>query len=446
MLLHPLKNNRGLALIFMVLLFTAAATAVVSFIALGVKIKGIHKEGTTQQRLVEIRTALQNYYLIRYDLPDPSLTTPPNSVPTDLLNLPQRYRFDSNGQLIHYDRLPANGHMVTVRNVLVHGGASGKTQVSVAAVLVAAGSDKSIDPSNRISPYGTSVTDDLVLEVSLEAESLKVANHTVSILQQTAKAYDSIFNGKNDDLDTWYYPPRTIWVDLTAPTRVQVWEAYEFDPVTNDPTRWHWVDDPQLPLQWHNNYSGDDFTTYVVNDDTDPNGGGTTTAPISLGDEYVAPDPWGLPRPIARVDEDGYAPAQGGVDGNTPSGSSCVRISNVGLGVVLSNDPNRGVATLDHCRDQVTGVRREPAFGLAVAYGLNLIKLGYDPTTGSLLDPWGNKYLWGGGDSTSIYGNLGSSRDPNRNPHYWTFFSAGPDGQRDTNDDILPPSDRIRGY
>lgn len=425
MLFHPLNNNRGLALIFMVLLFAAAATASVMFISLGIKVKGIQKQGTTQKRLSEIRTALQNYYLINYDLPDPSLTNPANSVPTVLLNLPQKYRFDSNGQMIHYGRLPANGHMTTVRNIQVHGL---NPENEVAAVLVAPGPDKSIDPNNLASPYddpANPANDDIVLAVSLEAEALKVANHTVAVLQQAAKAYDSIFYGINNDLDTLYYPPETIWVDITPPTPVMQWVP------------------PWIPTgAWHPNYSGGTFTTY------NPDGTTTTTA-IGLGNEYVEPYPQDvapyipLP-PESIIDEDGYTPAQGG------TGSGCVRIADVGMlpvGVMLANDPDRGAATLDDCLDPITLLPRDPAFDLAVAYGLNLVKLGYDADSGSLLDPWGNPYLWG---AAQTYGGLAQSstaaQDQIRDRHYWTFYSSSYDNVANTADDILPPADRIIGY
>ncbi len=459
MLFHPFKNNRGLALIFMVLLFTAAATASVMFISLGVKVKGIQKEGTTQQRLTEIRTALQNYYLIQYDLPDPSLTTPANTVPTVLLNLPQKYRFDSNGQRIWYDRLPANGHMINVRNVSVHGT---NPENEVAAVLVAPGPDKSIAPDNLASPYddpANPANDDIVLAVSLEAEALKIANHTVAVLQQAARAYDSIFYGKNNDIDTLYYPPEgTQWVDNTPPI-----QAYEYNP--NLAGNYIWDIDRYRPIQeidpgpppvwetathdrtagWYPNYAGELHYTRNAND------GRVIFTPGNLvpdDDESIQPydvdgDGFFVPQPESIIDEDGYTPAQGGVDGNTPSGSGCVRIADVGSGILLANDPDRGVATLDDCRHQITGDPRDPAYDLALAYGLNLVKLGYDATSGSLLDPWNNPYRWGVGDPAQ---SSSSAQDQARDRHFWTFYSTGPDGTDNTPDDILPPADRIPGY
>ena len=139
MLFNPLKNNQGVALVFMVLLFAAAAAASIMFLSVGIKVKSLEKEGGTQARLDEIRNALRNYYLIHYDLPDPEATTPAYSVPTVLLNLPQKYRFDSNGQMIRYDRLPGGSAMTTVRNIWVHGS---DDENKVGAVLVAPGPDK----------------------------------------------------------------------------------------------------------------------------------------------------------------------------------------------------------------------------------------------------------------------------------------------------------------
>ncbi len=430
MLFRPLKNNQGVALVFMVLFFAAAATAAVVFISLGVKVKGIQKEGETQTRLSEIMNALQNYYLIHYDLPDASLSIPINSVPTALLNLPQKYRFDSNGQTIYYNRLPASGRMTTVRNTQVHGA---DPEDLVAAVLVAAGPDKSIDPSNQSPPYGDSVNDDLVLGISLEVEALKIANHTVSVLQQAAKAYDSIFYGKNNDIDTLYSPPETIWVDLTQPTRVRIWQQTGVDGSGNP--IYGWVNTGA----WHNNYSGDNVTNYVTNDTTSPTGGTTTLTAIPLGDEYVEPFPldgaYIPPQPESIIDEDGYTPAQGG------AGSGCVRIADVTTGILLTNDPDRGVASLDNCSSTT------PAYDLAVAYGLNLVKLGYDGASSSLLDPWGNRYVWGAAQNFGTLAATSTSAfDRVRDRHYWTFYSAGPDGLGNTADDILPPADRIFGY
>lgn len=533
MLCHPLKNNRGLALIFMVLLFTAAATAVVMFISLGVKVKGIQKEGTTQQRLNEIRTALQNYYLIHYDLPDPSLTTPVNSVPTVRLNLPQKYRFDSNGQRIWYDRLTRGEHMTTVRNIHVHGNTD---QNLVAAVLVAPGPDKQISTSNQGDPYGTAGSDDLVLEVSLEAEALKIANHTVGVLQQAAKAYDAIFYDKNNDADTLFLPPvdtlsdtgwtpGTEWFDYTLPV-LQTGEFAE--------TPGHWDSDgdgcfvrvsssPDDPAGswtrtdvnvWHPNYAGDlyhrtcdDESGNVYTEDdvfVPPNDEDVVPRPIydALHQEptephlYPGPDEEvpvilydenedessgemrNLERPIPLVDEGEQVDTDIPIDGITDiydyypeatgdpdrgQGQGCIWYG------VLTNDPSRGVFSLDKCNS------RTPALDLAAVYGLNLIKLGYDAASNSLLDPWGNRYQWGvSGDiylaqpmyypiqpEPDINGNGVYDEDDDvlRDPHYWTFYSLGPDGlsslgadgrpntgDENPPDDILPPTDRIRGY
>ena len=516
MLFHPLKNDRGLALLFVVLLFTAAATASITFISLAVKVKGIQGEGTTQLRLDEIRTALQNYYLIHYDLPEPSLTNPPNSVPTDLLNLPQRYRFDSNGQMVFYDRFPASGHMTTIRNVHVHGA---NDENLVAAVLVAPGPDKSFSSSNQASPYAdpsSAANDDIVLAVSLEAEAIKIANHTVAVLQQAAKVYDSIFEGINNDADTLFMPPveslsdtgwtpGTEWFDYTEP----VSHSADFD-CSGGANSGEWTfDDPcysdvgsttvtlpdgstvvtpngecvRIPVNpeiWYPNYADDPLYSHC------PSGNVYIDGTVPDNDEDVVPRPIldvdnstpviadgdmsPLETPVPLIDEgeqvdsnadgitdsyDAYPAATGG------SGQGCIRYG------VLTNDPNRGVFSLDNCSSGT------PAYDLAVVYGLNLLKLGFDLSTNSLLDPWGNPYRWGGAGSIypqPIYsdpiepdidadGNYDKDDDVLRDFHYWSFYSMGPDGlsalgvdgrpgtaDDETPDDILPSADRIPGY
>lgn len=488
MFLRPLNNNRGLALIFMVLLFTAAAVASVMVISMGVKIKGIQKEGTTQQRLNEIRTALQNYYLIHYDLPDPSLTNPANSVPTTLLNLPQKYRFDSNGQMIRYDRVPAAGHMTTVQNILVD-------NTMVAAALVAPGPNKILD--STAPPYTNANNDDLVVAVSLEAEALKIAYHAVAVLQQAAKAYDQQFcdpsapdpqdgtsfcTAINNDADTLFLPPvdrlnndgswdpGTEWYDYTEP----VSETYTFVCGGANSGEWNPAGNcyafvgsvlgvPQgsctrtavAPAIWYPNYAGQQRYQHCGSGNVYPDG---TTVP--LNDEDVVPRPITaahpappvtdadmrpLERPVPLIDEvaadtngdgivnefDSYVAATGG------SGQGCIRYG------VLTNDPSRGTASLDNCS---TGT---PAYDLAVASGLNLFKLGYNqnPAFPQFLDPWGNQYQWG---SAASYGGLAQTAsaalDQARDPHYWSFYSTGPDGAANTPDDILPADDRIDGY
>jgi hypothetical protein len=344
-------------------------------------------------------------------------------VPVVALNLPQRYRFDSNGQMVRYDRLPASGAITTVRNIMVHGN---DAENLVAAVLVAPGPDKIIAAGNLASPYDTEgPSDDLVVAVSLEAEALKVANHAVSLLQQTAWAFDAIFYRKNNDLDTLYREPQTRWVDITVPNLVMEW-------IPGGCTRVEVVDGIRqvIPYDcwketgeyWPNYGSGD-----VVEDRTlheyIPGNEIPVTTPIDDGDEYVVPYP--LRRPVPVVDEGNNDEMGGKVSAEVKGGSGCVQIAEVGSGLIWSNDPSRGVWSLDNCDVS-------PAYDLAVAYGLNLAKLGYDAPSNSLLDPWGNPYLWGAASKFSA-----SDR------HYWSFYSIGPDGVDRTADDILPTTDRI---
>ncbi len=51
----------------------------------------------------------------------------------------------------------------------------------------------------------------------------------------------------------------------------------------------------------------------------------------------------------------------------------------------------------------------------------------------TMIDPWFNGYIWGCGDSICAHKYYTSA-----DPHYHKFFSAGPDGLVDTDDDIIP--------
>ena len=355
-------------------------------------------------------------------------------------------------------------------------------------MLVAPGPDKSIDPNNLASPYddpANPASDDIVLAVSLEAEALKIANHTVAVLQQAAKAYDSQFcdpsapdpqdpgslcTAINNDADTLFLPPverldallpapywtpGTEWFDYTPP--VQDTHVFTFVGANNG----DWIPNGNCyilvgaglgsytrgpgSLTWYPNYAGQPRYRAC------PSGNTYIDGIVPANDEDVTPRPitaanpvppvtdadmLPLERPVPLIDEgeivggvyDNYIEATG------DSGEGCIRYG------VLTNDPSRGTASLDNCSSGT------PAHDLAVVYGLNLVKLGYDATSGSLLDPWGNRYLWG---SAQLYSGLAASstaaQDQLRDYHYWTFYSTGPDSTANTADDILPPADRIPG-
>jgi len=154
---------------------------------------------------------------------------------------------------------------------------------------------------------------------------------------------------------------------------------------------------------------------YNINND------GDTCYPIWSKDDMGTPDPsddvYKTPLPIPFIDEDGYVPAEGGI------GTNCVRYNQ------LTNDPDRGTASLDECSTAVTDI--------IDVFGLNSHRYA--------VDPWGNPYLWG---SASEYGghDILEEDDNIRNRRYWTFYSMGPDKIKDTRDDITPSTDRIDGY
>ncbi len=139
------------------------------------------------------------------------------------------------------------------------------------------------------------------------------------------------------------------------------------------------------------------------------------------GDEYYNYHRTVNLTPDSVIDEDDYAAAIGG------SGTGCVRYDK------LDNDPERGTASLDGCATAAHDI--VAVFGLSERY---------------ITDPWGNAYQWG---SAGDYGGIAQTavNDDDRDRHYWSFYSMGPDGTSgtvsgDTLDDITPTTDFIVGY
>ncbi|RZB36046.1 MAG: hypothetical protein SRB2_02551 [Desulfobacteraceae bacterium Eth-SRB2] len=421
-----LQNCRGISLLLIVFLMTAAAVSAVGVLMFEVKLRAVKKERMVPERLETIRRALQRYYLSHHDLPSPTypLNTDLNhTVPVKALNLPQEYRFDAAGQFIRYDRVPFSTDTVDIKGLTVQG-------KEAAAVLVAPGPDRQVEATNS-EPSGQpndtiydQTGDDIVVAVPLQAEAIKIATRAVAVLQAAAKAYDAQY-------DSLHYHA-------------------QFDNANND-------GDYLLTTTMGATVlidPGPDFILGTIDDFVDISDGGdgfcdgTDVPPprrIDIGLDGIpdtADDTYDcrvLISLVGKIDEgnemliahgyNGYVPATGG---NIFS-SGCVKVAQ------LTNDPERGTASLDGCTTAVDDI--VAVFGLSERYAV---------------DPWGNKYVWGsvewveGPDPHTDYGGLAetetSSGDTARNRHYWSFFSSGPDETRDTPDDITPTTDRIDGY
>lgn len=104
------------------------------------------------------------------------------------------------------------------------------------------------------------------------------------------------------------------------------------------------------------------------------------------------------------LDADGCVPAI--VD----SGTICIPDPPVDF---LINDPNCGRASIDACSNPADALTR-----ILTIYGLG---------NKYSIDPWGNSYQWG---NSSIF--------ENEDRRYHLFYSMGPDGEPNTDDDITP--------
>jgi hypothetical protein len=271
------------------------------------------------------------------------------------------------------------GGIADIRGLSVRGEAS-------AAVLVAVGPDRILTESRN--PYsdpaaGSPSSDDVVLGVSLNAEAVRIASRAVAVLQAAAKAYDGQYRLPNN----WENPYRL---------------RTQFNLINND---------------------GDVVydTDYTINDQGTPDNPADDTCD-NFDPEPVVPIDEGIGALFTNL-EAGYVPARGG------SGTGCIQYGQ------LTNDPNRGTASLDACPD--TAAREIAiAFGLGERYNL---------------DPWGNPYVWGTPLRWNPGGNSGGKDilDQNRDRHHWAFYSRGPDGLHDPDhvqDDITPTTDFIDGW
>ncbi len=190
-------NSKGISLLFIIFLMLILSMAVISFLTFGLKLRDMEKDRITSERMETVREALQRYYLANHNLPAPVNIDESKTIPTLSLNLPQKYRYDSSGEFIHYDWVPLENDLdkIDIRGLLVR-------ETSVAAVLVAPGPDKQISDSNLETPYADPndpANDDIVVAISLNAEAIKIATRAVGILQAAAKAYDyQIYRSAND--------------------------------------------------------------------------------------------------------------------------------------------------------------------------------------------------------------------------------------------------------
>jgi hypothetical protein len=361
-----LRDRRGISLLLIVFLMVALSIAAIGVLTMGAKLRSVEKERVTPARMEAIRRALQRYYLSHHDLPDAATMNPQYTVPAKELNLPQEYRFDKDGQFIRYDCRRLLNPVVVNINIL---GLTVRGK-QTAAVLVAPGPDRVIAASHQDTTTNVydDAEDDLMVGVSLDAEAMKIAARAVAILQAAARAYDGQF-------DPGAYNAQFNWINNDGDTYYPPCIVIPGVPPNNIPT--YITPQPQPIID---------------------EGNGGYPASTNTRDAYVA--------------------ATGG------SGTGCIRYGK------LTNDPNRGTASLDGCNTAASDIAA--VFGLSTRYAV---------------DPWGHFYQWG---SAALFGTLDATdtaaEDAARDRHYWAFYSMGPDGTANTADDITPTTDRIVGF
>ncbi|CAN2042048.1 hypothetical protein GMMP15_660091 [Candidatus Magnetomoraceae bacterium gMMP-15] len=176
-----LKDQKGLALLFVVLSFMAVGFIAFGAATLSLKLQKIENQRSTVKRMNTIQEALENYYVGHRELPLEISAGPYNNlVPVQDLNLEQKYRMDANGRYFYYDvNINTDINDVTVDTN------------KVAGVLISGGPNQVVD-SNTNSPTFPDLEgweDDIALPINLQSQAIEIATETVHILAKKACAY-----------------------------------------------------------------------------------------------------------------------------------------------------------------------------------------------------------------------------------------------------------------
>lgn len=313
-----LARAHGFSTLFLVFIILTIALVGLTFLTFSIRFKILEQDNPTQIRMRTIRQALKRYYLSHHNLPNQE-ENPQKSVPVRDLMLAQKYRFDSNGQFLHYERRPEEGS-VDINGLQVRGR-------QVAAVLVAPGPDKVIAQTNLKNPYAqaNATNDDIVLGISLNSEAQQIARKVVNLLQRAAIAYDKQFQGKNNDGNQPDEYPQ---------------------PITLGP--------------------GSDGVNGTIDDET------ITPRPIIIIDEGDNTfDVYNSTNTLSLYSENKtfvvyeWKNANGAVSARGGKGNGCVRYG------LIENDPSRGTYSLDYCPTNKAAIDIVSVFGLGQKYAID---------------------------------------------------------------------------
>ncbi|CAN2044378.1 Prepilin-type N-terminal cleavage/methylation domain-containing protein [Candidatus Magnetomoraceae bacterium gMMP-1] len=205
-----MKSNQK-AFTLLEILLAVSILGVIAFFAIGISqsVKNMGKLNETKSRMEQIAAKAKEYYRGHEDLPA-SPGTPANSVPVGAsdLNMEQKFRLDAWGRYINYFFETKNDDLsntiLDIVGVRVDGGLA-------AGVIISLGPNQSQDyvtnplipafPAQPAQREYITGGDDILVPINVSKQAIEITLQELKILQSKVKAYDTIFEGINNDFD-----------------------------------------------------------------------------------------------------------------------------------------------------------------------------------------------------------------------------------------------------
>ncbi|MBU2547139.1 MAG: LamG domain-containing protein [Proteobacteria bacterium] len=195
------RNEKGFSLLLVVLILAGLTVLAIGGGKLALSLRAYQKQSRVITDLNKIRNAALLYYQGHRKLPDPLLgTTYGVPVGEAELDLNTKYKLDTWGQPVHYNRVPS-GLTTNITGLTVNG-------KNVAGVLVSGGADQQIAASTWSSVTPTvynRTSDDIVVAINVASEAEEFTHNELQVLNKRVCSY--ICSGNDiEDLNPSKFP------------------------------------------------------------------------------------------------------------------------------------------------------------------------------------------------------------------------------------------------
>ena len=214
-----ITDKKGFTLLEILLVLGIMGVIAVFTIGIAHSIRNMTKVNETKSRMEQIVAKAKEYYRGHEELPPGASVLQVGGrdvgvpVGTSEFNLEQKYRLDSWGRYMYYNRVE-NQSAITIDNITF--AADSLTDIdglivdgrNVAGVIISYGPNQTLDTtiSGPNAPNYAPVTyttggDDIVIPIDVSQEAMEVALENLKVLQSKVKAFDAIYEGINNDAD-----------------------------------------------------------------------------------------------------------------------------------------------------------------------------------------------------------------------------------------------------